>query len=144
MRPVLPPPGHPALLGVTLRGFPAFALSALLQRYVPEEAWRATLAQVAPDRRAALELAVAELQMAAAHARDLGASRAAVNGSAAEEETATEAGSAHELSTDEAAGRLGVTANRVRQLCRAGELQARQVGKTWLVDAASVQLRSAA
>jgi excisionase family DNA binding protein len=45
-----------------------------------------------------------------------------------------------EITTDEAAAMLTLTARRVRQLARSGALAGRQVGKTWLLDEASVRL----
>lgn len=49
--------------------------------------------------------------------------------------------SAHEYSTNEAATRLGVSVQRVRQLAARGDLDARKVGHTWVVDVASVEAR---
>jgi hypothetical protein len=47
-----------------------------------------------------------------------------------------------ELSAEEAAVKLDVTPHRVRQLCRAGQLDARQVSGAWLIDPISVELRA--
>jgi hypothetical protein len=44
-----------------------------------------------------------------------------------------------EISTDRAAGMLGVSARRVRQLVAGGVLTGRLVGRVWLVDAGSVE-----
>lgn len=46
-----------------------------------------------------------------------------------------------EIDTDRAAGLLGVTPNRVRQLARCGELPGRKTGRQWLVDRTAVELR---
>lgn len=56
--------------------------------------------------------------------------------------TEAAAGSVQEIDPEEAAVLLGVTAHRVRQLCRAGDLAARQVGRSWRIDRASVELRA--
>jgi excisionase family DNA binding protein len=45
------------------------------------------------------------------------------------------------IDTDEAAGLLGVSPSRVRQLARDGALRARRVGGRWQVDAGAVRLR---
>jgi len=50
-----------------------------------------------------------------------------------------EAGSG-EIDTDAAAAVLRVTPSRVRQLCRAGRLPARKVGRVWLVSAREVRM----
>ena len=46
-----------------------------------------------------------------------------------------------EIDTDRAAGLLGVTPNRVRQLARSGDLPGRKAGGVWLVDRAAVDIR---
>lgn len=50
-------------------------------------------------------------------------------------------GLVQEIDPEEAAVLLNVTPHRVRQLCRAGDLLARQVGRSWRIDRASVELR---
>lgn len=133
---------HPAVL----RGFPAFVVATYLDRQGFAE-WLRGLAGVHPELRAQLAEALAELELAGAQYKDWRASEvgvSAVDGSTAGPVAAAVGGSAHEISTEQAADMLGVTPNRVRQLCRGGQLRARQVGKTWLVDAASVRLRGVA
>jgi hypothetical protein len=46
-----------------------------------------------------------------------------------------------EIDTDRAAGLLGLTPNRVRQLVRSGDLPGRKAGGVWLVDRAAVDIR---
>ena len=43
-----------------------------------------------------------------------------------------------ELTTPQAAQRLGVTVDWINKLIRAGALKARMIGRDWLVDAESV------
>lgn len=88
----------------------------------------ATLAQAARQWRA-WRLATAELDAAAA-----ADARAGVLA------TAADAGSS-EIGTDAAAVALGLSPNRIRQLCRAGVLPARKLGRTWVVPAGEVVMR---
>lgn len=143
----LPPPGRPLLFSATFRGFPAMALSTMVARYVPAEAWSRGLANVRPELRDELLFALAELEMAGTQYQDWRASEfgaAAVDDRRQGASAAAAEPSGHEIDTRQAADVLGVTANRVRQLCREGHLQARQVGRTWLVDVAAVRLRAVA
>jgi excisionase family DNA binding protein len=48
------------------------------------------------------------------------------------------ASSTVETSTAEAAALLGCSAKHVRQLCRAGRIQGRRLGRAWLIDTASL------
>jgi excisionase family DNA binding protein len=41
---------------------------------------------------------------------------------------------------DEAAKQLGLTPERVLQFCRAGRLQARKMGRDWVILSASVRM----
>ncbi|MFN3003027.1 helix-turn-helix domain-containing protein [Mycolicibacterium wolinskyi] len=50
---------------------------------------------------------------------------------------------AHDIGTADAARRLGITANGVRDLMRRGRLVGRRAGGRWLVDAASVDAHAA-
>ena len=43
------------------------------------------------------------------------------------------------MSVQEAAGALGVSRRRVRQLCQRGDLQARRRGRDWAIAARSVR-----
>lgn len=43
------------------------------------------------------------------------------------------------LTTTEAAARLGITVWRVCQLCQAGTLVARKHGRDWIIDGAEVE-----
>lgn len=52
-------------------------------------------------------------------------------------ESAPAAAPTVEITTAEAAHRLGCSAQHVRQLCRSGAFQARQVGGAWLIDRAT-------
>lgn len=88
----------------------------------------------------ARQLLVALGQMRASAAQlslgDVAAEAISVSGNAE-----TEIGpdlTASELTTAEAAERLGLTRERVGQLLNRGELAGRKVGRAWLVDAGSV------
>lgn len=74
--------------------------------------------------------------------------RITADGSAAMRSVEAAPRSAHEITTDQAAGMLGLTPRRVRQLLAAGLLDGRLAGRTWLVRRQSVllyrDLRSAA
>jgi len=65
-----------------------------------------------------------------------------VDGSAEAVPAETAGGSYQEIDPGEAAVLLKVTPHRVRQMCRADELKARQVGRNWLIDRTSVELRA--
>jgi excisionase family DNA binding protein len=113
----------------------------------------ASLVVVLDERLAALErLAaaghidaddVAEARAAFAAIREAGQAwtawrRAAADGSDRRKPAAIPAPSAHEISTTEAAGMLGVSARRIRQLLAAGVLEGRLTGRTWHVSRPSV------
>jgi hypothetical protein len=65
--------------------------------------------------------------------------QAAADGSVAATVTAIGGALPHEIDTTTAAGMLGVTANRVRQLARAGLLDGRRAGRQWAVSRESVE-----
>lgn len=44
-----------------------------------------------------------------------------------------------QLTTAEAAARLGLSPQQVRLLCRLGRIRARRHGRDWLLDAAAVE-----
>jgi excisionase family DNA binding protein len=67
--------------------------------------------------------------------------RASVDGRSEVAPAETVAPSVYEVTTGEAAGILGVSPRRVVQLLHEGALSGRRVGRTWLVDRASVVLR---
>ena len=48
-----------------------------------------------------------------------------------------------EMTVADAARKLGVSEQRTREMLRGGELRGRQLGRSWLVDANSVQRRCA-
>jgi excisionase family DNA binding protein len=125
---VLPPAGAEAVLVLLKR--------AGIERYA---------GQMTPSARAAVEEFLRQLQLVTRWQQEWNAeltTGASVGGST-EVPVAEAAGvSPQEIDPEEAAVLLDITSSRVRQLCRAGELQARQVGRNWLVDRASVELRA--
>jgi excisionase family DNA binding protein len=100
--------------------------------------------QMTPPARAAVEEFLRQLGMAARWQQEWDAELTcdvSVDGNA-EGPVAEGAGvSPQEIEPEEAAVLLKVTPSRVRQLCRARELVARQVGRSWRIDRASVELR---
>lgn len=62
----------------------------------------------------------------------------AVDGSAARQISGSVVPSARELTTSEAAMRLGVKVRRVRQLCESGHLEHRRAGRQLLITESSV------
>ena len=52
--------------------------------------------------------------------------------------------SSRTLTTQEAARKLGVTEQRIRQLAAAGEIKAEKWGRDWMVDTESVERRKKA
>ncbi|WP_142026821.1 helix-turn-helix domain-containing protein [Blastococcus colisei] len=73
-------------------------------------------------------------------AEDYKAWRASDLGSSVVVDSEVAAGLPHEISVRDAAGVLGVSDRRVRQMCESGELEARKPGWSWLVDRSSVEL----
>lgn len=132
---------RPPVLAAAVAGFPAYVISVLLEEALPQ-------------KLVALQRASEQGRLHADHLANLGASwaaireagtqwsqwRASVDGSTEELLTEMPADSA-EIDTHRAADLLAVTPSRVRQLVRNGHLSARMVGRTWLVDRASVELR---
>lgn len=125
---VLPPAGAAAVL-------------VLLERV----GVRRYLGQMSPAERAAVQEFLRQLPMVARWQQEWDAEvrgGASVDGSAEGRLTEAEGMSLQEIDPEEAAVLLSVTPHRVRQLCRSGELIARLVGRNWLVDRASVELRA--
>lgn len=126
-------------------GYAAVVLAGILDETLPARLER--LQRQVDAGRLHPEL-LAELRAAWLSMRQVGeawlAWRAAVDGNAAVQVTAMPRESAREIDTDTAAGLLGVSANRVRQLVRSGELPGRKAGRVWLVSAAAVQVRRVA
>jgi excisionase family DNA binding protein len=132
------------LLVAPVSGFPALVLSQLLdaegpgrmvslQRLVEE-------GRLDPGQVAAFRSTWAAIRAAG---KEWAEWRSAADGSAAEQLTAIPAESTREIDSAEAARQLGVTPNRVRQLARCGQINARKSGRQWLVDRKDVGLRKA-
>ncbi|WP_380043917.1 helix-turn-helix domain-containing protein [Kribbella deserti] len=82
--------------------------------------------------------AVGQMEAAAAQLSNEAVAEAVISVSGNAETEMTAVLGASELSTSEAAKRLGRTRERVVQMLNAGELLGRKVGRAWLVDAQSV------
>lgn len=127
---VLPPAGSVAVL-------------VLLERLDFPAAVARVDHQMSPGARAAVAEWLRELRLVASWQQEWETNGAASVGGSAEELSAEAAGSSlQEMSTEEVAMKLDITTSRVRQLCRGGELKARQVAGSWLIDPASVALRA--
>jgi excisionase family DNA binding protein len=127
-------------LGASVRGFAAATFALLLD--VPLQRRIAELERSPRvDRRYVDELRVAfaELQQAGEEWQAWRHS-ISVDGSVSEVLAEIGSGSAQheEITPEEAAGMLTVTASRVRQLLRDKELEGRKVGRSWLVERAAV------
>lgn len=135
-----PPTSAPALVAA-VSGFPAFVIANLLEARLPE---RLVALQRLVEKGQLPPALLAEVtaQWAAIiqAAQEWAQYRAAVDGSTAGPPAAIPERSA-EIDTAAAAGLLGVTPNRVRQLVRDGSLPARKASRTWLVDRTAVDLR---
>lgn len=128
-------------LSAAIAGFSAFVLARVLDDALPARLVglqrQVEAGRMHPDRLAEVTQAWAAIREAG---RQWAEQEAAADGSTAEQVTAPPAGSG-EIDTDRAAGLLGVTPNRVRQLARSGALPARKVARTWLVDRVAIDLR---
>lgn len=119
-------------------GYAAAVLAQALAERLPAVAEQVEAGRVHPGYLAQLREAHAALCEVAAQWRvwrqacAQAEAEVAADGSAAVVATAAGEGLT-EIDTDAAAVVLKVTPNRVRQLCRAGRLPARKVGRTWLV-----------
>lgn len=125
---------------------PPYAAVFLVKRVPSREVRQYALwarQQGRPDMAAQLEMGWAQLQAAAAdyHAAGMADSEAStsVDGSGSAEVVPRGGESGHEVTTAEVAKGLGMSTRRVGQLIKAGRLRARKVGRTWLVDASSVE-----
>ena len=129
------------LLAAPVSGFAAFMLGKVLDATMPARLVslqdQAAAGRIDPER-------IAEVTAAWSAIREAGALwaqwRAAADDSTAYTVAAIPPRS-QEIDTDSAAGLLGVTPNRVRQLVRAGELPGRKVARSWLLDRTAVELR---
>lgn len=91
-----------------------------------------------PDLGRQFFLAYGQMQVAAAQLSNEAVAAAVTSGSGnAETEVGPEL-EASELSTPEAAERLGLTRERVCQLLSSGDLLGRKIGRAWQVNAQSV------
>jgi excisionase family DNA binding protein len=131
-----------------VRGFAAWALVLLADRYGPDQmvTWRrlAERGRLDPAYLGELQSSLAALREAAeqwlAWEKQVRASAtgSASAGHAEARPSSSEEGST-EINTEAAANLLGVSASRVRQMMRGGEIQGRKMGRVWLVSLASVQ-----
>ncbi len=124
------------LLGVTVAGWPAFVVDAILRRYLPPY-----LKAMTPEQAREVEHFHTAVHAAAAYWQ----SRTSVSGSA--EPGAAEMASrstGEDLSTTQAAALLGVSERRVCQLAADWQHDglARKVGRSWLVDREAVTVYS--
>jgi excisionase family DNA binding protein len=127
--------GRP-LLVAPVAGFAAWALTPTLTRELPRLLDRLAGA----DPRVRVEL-VATVDAVRQAGEQWARWRAAADGSAAVPQPEPLAPSPAWLTTELAADVLGVSPNRVRQLCRSGALAAHRAGGRWLVDEDAVMLR---
>lgn len=131
---------EPLLVVAPVGGYAAAQVASVLDEHLPPRlarlARQAEAGRLHPDR-------VREVRVAWLALRQAGALwlryESAVDGSAAGSVTATGPLST-EIDTEAAAGLLGVSSNRVRQLVRSRRLVARRAGRVWLVDRVSVEL----
>lgn len=124
---------RPQPYNAAVGGFAAAALVAMLGDRVQAELRRLAARGVHSSRIEALARCWASLL----RARDEWVTAEAA--ATAAPTAATLAGCGQELSTASAAAALGVTDNRVRQMCRSGQLAGRRVRGRWHVDAAAVR-----
>lgn len=120
-------------------------LWVLMQRAGIPEQVRQLQGQLSARRLAAVEEALRQFPLVAQWQEEWDAEltgSVSVGGSAEGLLTEAAAGLVQEIDPEEAAVLLDVTAHRVRQLCRAGDLLARRVGRSWRIDRASVELRA--
>jgi excisionase family DNA binding protein len=129
------------ILSAPVGGFSAFVLARVLEDALPARIVslqrQAETGRIHPDLLAELTHTWAAIGEAA---RQWAERRASADASTEAAFTETPARWA-EIDTDRAAGLLGVTPSRVRQLVRSGELNARKVGRSWLVDRTSIDLK---
>lgn len=125
------------VLAAPVAGFAAVTIARLLDGAMPNRLVAlqslAEAGKLHPDR-------VAEVASAWAAIREAARQWDAAGGSTADPAAAVPPRS-KEIDTDRAAGLLGVTPNRVRQLARSGDLPGRKVARVWLVDRRSVEMR---
>ena len=136
-----PAPEHP-LLGAHVSGFAAFVLCKMLADQLPGRL--VSLTRMAEAGR--LDPArVSELTSTWAHIRVAAEAwatwRAAVDESAEDPVAEVDPQSSQEIDTATAATLLQVTESRVRQLARGGVINARRVGRTWLVSRSDCEIR---
>jgi len=144
-RPTVPPPR----LAAPVRGFAAWALILLVDRYGPEQMValqrHAERGRLDPAYLTELQGSWAAIREAAQHwlawERQ---SRPAGDGPSSAAETVPPPGSvsqapAAEIDTETAAKMLDVSSSRIRQIIRSGKIAGRKVGRVWLVSVASVK-----
>jgi hypothetical protein len=136
---VVIPDGRP-MLSAPVSGFAAFVIVGVLDKSMPERIRHlerlVEAGRLHPNRLRELRHAHAAIRAAA----DVWRECAAADDSTAEQATADRPDST-EIDTTTAAELLGVSPNRVRQLARGGLVNGRRIGRTWLVERNSVEIR---
>jgi excisionase family DNA binding protein len=128
---------RPAEARSPVAGFPAWAITPTLTQALPRLLDR--LAAADPCVRAELVETVAAVRRAG---EEWARWRSAADGRTALPQPEPLGSSPVWLTTEDAADVLGVSANRIRQLCRTGSLPGRRVGGRWLVDDDAVRLKA--
>jgi hypothetical protein len=132
--------GRP-VLAAAVSGFAAFMIGRILEDALPGRL--VGLQRLVESGRLHPD-AIAEVTAQWAAIREAGRQwadhRTAVDGTTAEAVTAIPPRST-EIDSGAAAGLLGVSPNRIRQLARNGDIPGRKVARTWLVDRTAIDLR---
>lgn len=118
-------------------GAAAWVLTVFLRRQGLTEWLPGVMANLTGEEREQLREALMDLEQTA---EDFKAWRTSDLGSSEVVDSETAARSSHEFSVRDAAGVLGVSDRRVRQLLTAGALTGRRDAWSWLVDRSSVEL----
>jgi excisionase family DNA binding protein len=138
----------PPQLAAPVKGFAAWALALLVDRYGPDQMVAlqrlAERGRLDPDYLGELRSSWAAIREAAeqwlAWEKQ---SRASVDGTTSVRLTEAPPSSSpeplREVDTETAAKLLNVSTSRIRQMARSGEIVGRKVGRVWLVSMASVK-----
>lgn len=115
----------------------AWVLVTFLRRQGLREWLPGAMANLWPDEREQLQVALLDMEECA---EEYKAHRASGVGSAELVAPEAAASSSRDVTAREAAAMLRVSDRRVRQLCASGDLDGRRDGLVWLIDRASVEL----
>lgn len=126
-------------LGAYVAGFPAVLVAHILDEHLPGELarWERAAASGRVDPRYLRQMRATWEAIGEARRQWLAVREVSAGGSAEATPAETRAGSG-QISADAAAGLLGVTPRRVRQLLASDLLEGRKVAGTWLVSRSSV------